>query len=582
MVEGICPHCSLELFFDNQDNKLEVVICPNCNNIFLISEANPKNVYNNKPLNISTRTIHNQDGSIRATNGHKAQIESNLLKVVKNVSANSRYELFQKIRTKGIKLKKKEKVKIETKKALEDTEDAKEKINSINNLLKNRNIQFTWEELIRKDEYPESKPIFNLEKPDRKQALPKKNFWERLFKNYALKRAKKREDYYNNLLTLWLEEKESHETILDKWKKRKNEFYKKRKHHNKNILQKSKKFKIGNKVIIEEFYKQTLKKSKYSKDFPKKFLLEYTPQEKRLVVEYILPDLKDIPQNKEIKYIKSSRKRSTIKLSKTQRTQLYDKTLYSIPLRTIYEIFNNDEHNHIDNIVFNGWVNTIDKATGNEKTICILSIHTQKEDFNKINLTKVEPKKCFQGLKGIGSSKLSSLAPIAPILKIDKKDNRFIKEKNVLNEVDNAVNIASMDWEDFEHLVRELFEKEFAKSNMEVKVTQSSRDLGVDAVAFDTDPIRGGKIIIQAKRYTNTVKVESVRALYGIMQDEGAMKGIIVTTSNYGPDAYKFTQGKPITLINGNNLISMLEEYGHPAKIDLQEAKKELKGRTRV
>ncbi len=61
------------------------------------------------------------------------------------------------------------------------------------------------------------------------------------------------------------------------------------------------------------------------------------------------------------------------------------------------------------------------------------------------------------------------------------------------------------------------------------------------------------------------------------MQDEGAMKGIMVTTSDYGPDAYKFAQGKPITLINGNNLLSMLETHGHKAKIDLKEARKLLK-----
>ena len=63
--------------------------------------------------------------------------------------------------------------------------------------------------------------------------------------------------------------------------------------------------------------------------------------------------------------------------------------------------------------------------------------------------------------------------------------------------------LALMDWEDFEHLCRELFEKAFASSGAEVKVTQASRDKGVDAVIFDPDPLRGGKIIIQAKRYTN-------------------------------------------------------------------------------
>ena len=38
-----------------------------------------------------------------------------------------------------------------------------------------------------------------------------------------------------------------------------------------------------------------------------------------------------------------------------------------------------------------------------------------------------------------------------------------------------------------------------------MKITQASKDGGVDAVAFDPDPIRGGKIVIQAKRYTNVV-----------------------------------------------------------------------------
>ena len=47
-----------------------------------------------------------------------------------------------------------------------------------------------------------------------------------------------------------------------------------------------------------------------------------------------------------------------------------------------------------------------------------------------------------------------------------------------------------------------------------------------------------------------------------------------MTTSDYGPDAYKFAKGKPITLLNGGNLLHLLEKHGHKAKIDLKEAKK--------
>jgi len=45
--------------------------------------------------------------------------------------------------------------------------------------------------------------------------------------------------------------------------------------------------------------------------------------------------------------------------------------------------------------------------------------------------------------------------------------------------------------------VQEIFEKEFSHGGGQVKITQASRDGGVDAIAFDPDPIRGGKIVIQ-------------------------------------------------------------------------------------
>jgi restriction system protein len=68
--------------------------------------------------------------------------------------------------------------------------------------------------------------------------------------------------------------------------------------------------------------------------------------------------------------------------------------------------------------------------------------------------------------------------------------------------------------------------------------------------------------------------VAAVRDLYGTVINEGANKGILVTTSDYGPDAYEFAKGKPLVLLNGGNLLHMLERHGHKARIDLQEAKK--------
>lgn len=190
------------------------------------------------------------------------------------------------------------------------------------------------------------------------------------------------------------------------------------------------------------------------------------------------------------------------------------------------------------------------------------------------DLSRVDPKLCFKNLKGVSSSKLSTLTPIQPILQFSRSDKRFVQGYDVSNQIDNSTNLAAMDWQDFEHLIRELFEKEFQANGGEVKVTQASRDGGVDAIAFDPDPIRGGKIVIQAKRYTNVVSVSAVRDLYGTVLNEGATKGILVTTADYGSDAYEFAKGKPLTLLNGSNLLHLLEKHGHHAKIDLKEAKR--------
>jgi restriction system protein len=237
-------------------------------------------------------------------------------------------------------------------------------------------------------------------------------------------------------------------------------------------------------------------------------------------------------------------------------------------------LYEADIINALDSIVFNGWVDSIDKATGQNTNSCIMSLQASKDEFLAIELEKVDPKACFKQLKGVGSSKLHGLSPVAPIISIDKEDRRFVSAYDVVDGVDESDNLATMDWQDFENLIREIFEKEFVSSGGEVKITQASRDGGVDAVAFDPDPIRGGKIVIQAKRYTNVVGVSAVRDLYGTTVNEGATKGILVTTADYGPDAYKFAKGKPLTLLNGSNLLHLLEKHGHRAKIDLKEAKK--------
>lgn len=323
-----------------------------------------------------------------------------------------------------------------------------------------------------------------------------------------------------------------------------------------------------------DYWSNVLFASEHSEGFPKSFAIDYLPETETVVVEYELPDIECIPRLKELKYIATRNEFREVRVSDAWLDRTYDSVLYQICLRTVYEIIQSDIADAASSVAFNGWVNYIDKSTGQDVRACVLSLQVTKEEFSQLNLAQVDPKACFRNLKGVSGSKLASRSVVRPILQLNRKDKRFVASHDVAYELDDSFKLAAMDWLDFKNLIREIFEKEFRSNGGEVKITRASRDGGVDAIAFDPDPIRGGKIVIQAKRYTNTVGVSAVRDLFGTVHNEGATKGILVTTSVYGPDAYEFAKGKPLTLLNGSELLYLLHKHGHRARIDLAEAKR--------
>ncbi|MXZ89143.1 MAG: restriction endonuclease [Dehalococcoidia bacterium] len=326
---------------------------------------------------------------------------------------------------------------------------------------------------------------------------------------------------------------------------------------------------------IEEHAELVLNASQYPDWVAVDFELGYSADTKTIVVEYRLPLEDSMPTLRGVTYVQSRDEMKESSISSREKTALYEGVLHQIALRTIHELYEADEVSAFDAVVFNGWVESIDPATGQLRDGCIMSVQARREEFLALNLAEVEPKACYRALKGVSAAKLATLTPVQPILQLDVGDRRFVESREIAQDLSMDSNLATMDWESFEHLVREIFEQEFVAEGGEVKVTQASRDGGVDAVAFDPDPIRGGKYVIQAKRYTRTVGVAAVRDLYGTVMHEGADRGILVTTSDYGADSVNFAKDKPLTLINGAQLLSLLEKHGHRARIDLNEARTE-------
>jgi restriction system protein len=479
--------------------------------------------------------------------------------------------------------------------AITQTKEAQKALSDIENTLSvaiAKDCKIDWEKIKDFSEFDKEKPTKPKMKEIPSEPLgtdskyrPKLTFLDKIFKNSKQKKIDKCLASFKEEHDEWVKTKEDilsefntntkkYERDLLDWESEKNNYYDLRNIKNEAIENQKQAYLNMDRDAIIDYCNMILSKSSYPESLPQEYEIDYRPDTKIVIIDYLLPNIDNIPKLKEINYNQSRDEFKETYLTESVLNKTYDTLLYNITLRSLYELFTADVVNTIDSIVFNGFVKAVDKSVGKEVTNCILSIQANKDEFMNINLREVEPKACFKKLKGVSASKLYGLSAIAPILRIDREDARFITAYGVADSLDESLNIAAMDWQDFENLIRELFEKEFNETGGEVKITQASRDGGVDAIAFDPDPIRGGKIVIQAKRYTNVVGVAFVRDLYGTVINEGASRGILVTTAEYGPDAYDFAKGKPITLLNGSNLLHLLEKHGHKAKIDLKEAKK--------
>lgn len=319
---------------------------------------------------------------------------------------------------------------------------------------------------------------------------------------------------------------------------------------------------------VVEYFSLVLDISSYPEGFPKQHRMAFVPESKQLVVEYELPPLDVVPTDKVYRYVKARDAIEDTARPASQVKALYASIVAQVTIRTLHELFEADRTAKLETVVFNGFVNTVDPAIGKPVTPHLVTVRASRDVFLQLDLRNVEPLACLKGLNASVSRSPSELLPVRPILEFNMVDPRFIHESDVLGALDERPNLMELTPGEFESLISNLFEK----MGLETRQTQASRDGGVDCVAYDPRPIFGGKVVIQAKRYKHTVGVSAVRDLFGTMQNEGASKGILVTTSGYGKSSFQFAEGKPLELLSGTHLLYLLAEHaGIEARIEPPE-----------
>jgi restriction system protein len=108
-----------------------------------------------------------------------------------------------------------------------------------------------------------------------------------------------------------------------------------------------------------------------------------------------------------------------------------------------------------------------------------------------------------------------------------------------------------LDWSAFEQWVTEAYRRQ----GYVVQATAGGADGGVDLVLE-----RGGeKTYVQCKHWQQRrVDVRPIRELYGVMTAGKAQRGAIVITGSFTAAARSEAHGKPISLVDGSDLLGLL------------------------
>ena len=315
----------------------------------------------------------------------------------------------------------------------------------------------------------------------------------------------------------------------------------------------------GDAEAVEWFTGRVLDASRYPDGFPHEYQAAYRPENRDVVVEFELPPQKVVPVNRGWRYIKTRDVLEPLPRPQAAIKQRYKGLIACVALRTLHEIFAATPPEVVEAVVFNGRLKTIDRATGKPERPHLLSVSAERSAFVDLVLEAVEPAACLTRLNALVSPNPYDLEAVEPFIAFDLKRFRFTDDLEVVAGLDARPNLLKLSPTEFEHLVRQLF----VAMGAEAWATIPSKDGGVDAVATSKHLFFGGVCLIQAKRYTGLVDLESVHALTGVMADHNATTGVMVTTSWFGRASEQFAKRNRITLINGAELKQLIQQHLH-------------------
>ena len=205
---------------------------------------------------------------------------------------------------------------------------------------------------------------------------PKPSFFVRFSKKKMLDLKRQNQEAYSKDHYKWVTEKAVIETsnerrksefknACEQWEKEKVDYIRNQADENAKIDDFAHAYTTGDKGAVERYFSLVLEDIELPFSYNQAVELEFDVSSKMLIVDMLLPKIEDIPNLKSVNYVKNKNEFKEILFPESYIKKTYDNVIYTIVLQSLNIIFAlSRQYGFIDSVVFNGKINTIDKANG--------------------------------------------------------------------------------------------------------------------------------------------------------------------------------------------------------------------------
>jgi hypothetical protein len=149
----------------------------------------------------------------------------------------------------------------------------------------------------------------------------------------------------------------------------------------------------------------------------------YDPNERLLQINQRVPFIADIV------VIRPDSKRAP---SKRDTDNFQRRLVPAVSLHIAQHVALNDLYDDVDTIAVNCWCRYFERTTGRLKNAFVSSLKVEKKDILQIDINKADALDAFRALRGAYVYSTQEIVPIEPQIRLDKKDDRFVEGKEVL------------------------------------------------------------------------------------------------------------------------------------------------------